>query len=611
MRGVQSRARASYPNGLHGCFTEQAHVTSGRSSGRRDDADVAKVRVELHPAPGRSSADTDVAGCRGCQATARSSMNVQVHIARRRHVGVMQLQMFVGLEHAVAGISAAALQLAVGDILAALLGRTTSPLRAIGRWLIDLMPGPVVDVTVALLERADKAVLLGTLLALWPASAGLANLASGPGAAAAVLACIGALGVAAMLRRPELARLPAIVVATTAATTGPVAILVLQPMVVVGAAAAALLGARVLIAVRRRSDPMRAGKLPQVTTPLGEPSSGAQLPIPGISPLLTPTDKFYVTDVTFPPPLVDQNDWRLHITGLVARPLRLTLEDIVAIPSVEVDATLVCVHNPVGGHRIGTARWQGVRLAALLERVGVSSRADHVLARSVDGYSGGIPLALLDRSVEPLVVYGMNGEPLRREHGAPVRLLVPGIYGYDANVKWLQRLELTQFELARDYWERKGWPRYPAYVKTQSRIDVPGTAAVFEQGPLVIAGVAWSPPQGVTRVELSVDGAGWQVCDLADELSPAAWRQWQFRWEPSRGRHTLRVRAWSPDGVQLEGDGAPFPDGAAGYHLVTVTIVQRGSKSRDASRARTTELRRRMRLAWVGIRAWHSHTSDT
>lgn len=504
------------------------------------------------------------------------------------------------------GISAAALQLAVGHALAVALGCTSSPMRAIGRWLIDLLPGPLVDLSIALVEGADKRILLSTLIFLWVASAGLASVTSGPEAGAMVLSILGALGVAASLRRPELPKVRLIVVAMAAAAAGPAAVVLLSSTISFGAAVLVLLAATVLSVAQRRWRQGCAMTLPAATAPLGEAIAGARLPIAGITPLITPTAQFYVTDVTFPPPQVDPNTWSLLVTGLVTRPLHLTLEDLFALPSVEVDATLVCVHNPVGGHRIGTARWQGVPLVALLQRAGVSPGAEHILAHSVDGYSGGLSLGLLDRELQPLVVYGMNGELLRAGHGAPVRLLVPGIYGYDANVKWLQRLELTTFELARDYWERKGWPREPARVKTQSRIDVPGPAAIVGPGPQWVAGVAWSPPRGVTRVELSVDDAPWQRCELADELSPSAWRQWQWRWNPTPGRHDLRVRAWSPDGVQLDGDGAPFPGGAAGHHRVEVTVTERTGERRDRFGELATTVRERLRLAQAGIRAWRS-----
>jgi DMSO/TMAO reductase YedYZ molybdopterin-dependent catalytic subunit len=521
----------------------------------------------------------------------------------------MNLQLSQDLGYALIGVASAVLQIAIGHLLAVAFGYASSPLRAAGRWLIDVSPGPIIDVTIALLRSADKPVIFWGLTLIWLASAGLAGWIGGSNAAATALIVTGALGLAAALRRPELPRLGSFIMATAAAIAGPAAVLFLSPTTTLAAAGGALLAASAINAIRRRSGRVRAVRLPVAAAPLGAPNARAALPVEGISPLFTPTKRFYITDVTFPSPRVDPRTWTLEVTGLVAQPLRLSLEAIYKMAAVEVDATLICVHNPVGGDRIGTARWQGVPLASLLKLAGVSEQADHVLIHSVDGYSGGISLSLLDRGFEPLVVYGMNGEPLPREHGAPVRLLVPGIYGYDANVKWLKRLELTRFELARDYWERRGWPREPSRVKTQSRIDVPHAAAVVQEGPQVVAGVAWSPPRGVTRVELSVDDGHWQVCELADELSPSAWRQWQFLWDASPGRHTLRVRAWSPEGVQMDGDGAPFPSGASGYHCVITTVVQANAR-RNALDKLTTGVRERLHLAWVSARAWRSYHRD-
>jgi DMSO/TMAO reductase YedYZ molybdopterin-dependent catalytic subunit len=300
--------------------------------------------------------------------------------------------------------------------------------------------------------------------------------------------------------------------------------------------------------------------------------------------------------VTVPPPKVVPAAWRLQVTGLVTRPFHLTLGEILQMGSVEVDATLVCVHNPVGGDRIGTARCQGVRLSSILSAAGVSEGADHVVAHSVDGYSGGLPLSLLKSGFDPLLVYGMNGERLRPEHGGPVRLLVPGIYGYDANVKWLQRLDVTTFELAEDYWERRGWPREPAHVRTQSRIDVPAPAAVLKLGMQFVGGVAWGPIEGVSKVELSVDGGLWQQCELPGELSPLAWRHWRYRWDASPGKHSLRVRAWTREGVQRDGEGAPFPHGASGYHVVEVAVTA-GMLQRDRLGELTSAIGRRVQLA--------------
>jgi DMSO/TMAO reductase YedYZ molybdopterin-dependent catalytic subunit len=516
----------------------------------------------------------------------------------------MDPQQHLDVLHATRALGAAALQLAVGELLAVSLGCSSSPLRSIGRWLIDLLPGLLVDISIALLESRDKLVLYAALLLLVLGGAGMAGATGGPVAAVAVLAGIGVLGIVASWRRPEMPRGRALAMSTVAAVTGPLALVLVAPAVLFVLAALVWVAAALWKgAGHLRHRPTAA--LPSPRARLPPPSPETQLDVAAISPLLTPTEAFYVTDVTFPPPRVDPKTWALHITGLVQRPSRLSYASLLAMESVEVDATLICVHNPVGGDRIGTARWQGVPLRTLLAEVGVQREADHVLLRSVDGYTGGIPLPLLERGYEPLVVFAMNGEPLREVHGAPVRLLVPGIYGYDANVKWLQRIELTRFEHARDYWERRGWPRVPARVKTQSRIDVPAPGEVVRRGPQVAAGVAWSPPEGISQVEVRVDGGPWQLCELAAELSPSAWRQWRLRWEASEGQHVLEVRAFSPRGVQEDGEGAPFPTGASGYHRVKVTVSAADRPSpRSAWGSLTEDMGRRLRLARAGARAW-------
>ena len=471
------------------------------------------------------------------------------------------------------GLFAALLQVAAGEFAAAALSTQTSPLRATGRWLIDAIPTPLIDLGVALLRRADKPVIAGTLLLLSLSVAALAAL-GGRAALVATLVLLGSIGLAALWRRVELGRVAACGIGLAALAAG-VSGAWLSPIVALAITFGLAMGVAALRTAERTRSRHLLPVLPAPPQPLPPVAAGTALAIPGISPLFTPSDRFYVTDVTFPTPVVDRHRWRLTVVGLVDHPLLLTHDQLLALPSVEVDAVLMCVHNPVGGPFIGNARWQGVSLADLLASAGVSEHADHIRLHSVDGFTAGFSLGLIEKGYEPLLVYAMNGVPLRRAHGALLRLLVPGIHGYDSNIKWLQSIEVTRFEQAIDYAERKGWPREPSRMGPQCRIDVPVTSANLLPGEQVIAGVAWSPPHGVVRVELRIDGGAWQACTLANALGPRAWRHWSIPWQASSGRHLLEVRAWGRDGVQSEAIAAPYPGGAGGYHRVEIDVDER------------------------------------
>src|SRR5690606_25638588 len=148
---------------------------------------------------------------------------------------------------------------------------------------------------------------------------------------------------------------------------------------------------------------------------------------------------------------------------------------------------LQCVSNEVGGDLVGNAVWQGVPLAALLDRAGVQPAGTQVLGRSVDGFTAGFPTEVLDDGRPALVAYGMNGELLTPTHGFPARLVVSGLYGYVSATKWLAAIELTDLGEVDGYWVPLGWAK-EAPVKTMSRIDVPRAGASVTAGPLVVAG---------------------------------------------------------------------------------------------------------------------------
>ncbi|HEX6230941.1 MAG TPA: molybdopterin-dependent oxidoreductase, partial [Actinomycetota bacterium] len=285
--------------------------------------------------------------------------------------------------------------------------------------------------------------------------------------------------------------------------------------------------------------------------------------IPGLAPAVTPTGDFYVVDTALFDPVVDVDGWTLSVGGLVDRPFRLGYEELLDQPAVELVSTLECISNEVGGDLISTARWTGVPVRALLERAGVREGAVEVVATSVDGYADSITLdeAMREHS---LVVVGMNGVSLPREHGFPARLLVPGLYGMK-QPKWIGSIELVDRPFV-GYWERRGWSK-AAIVKTMSRVDTQASDATRT----VVAGVAFAGDRGISRVEVSLDaGATWVDADLEAPLSPLSWRRWRFELRPEDvGGSSLVVRATDGEGrVQEQAVAPPHPDGASGYHTL-------------------------------------------
>jgi hypothetical protein len=230
------------------------------------------------------------------------------------------------------------------------------------------------------------------------------------------------------------------------------------------------------------------------------------------------------------------------------------------------------VSNDVGGNLISNARWLGVPLKDLLDEVEPDAGADQVVSHSVDGFTAGTPTAVLRDGRDAMLAVGMNGQPLPIEHGFPVRMVVPGLYGYVSATKWLAELELSTFQDYDAYWIQRGWAQQ-APIKTESRIDTPQDGARRSAGQVVVAGVAWAQHRGISKVEVRVDNGSWQEATLAAVPSIDTWRQWMYRWDAQPGKHRLQVRATDNGGTpQPETVLPPFPDGATGYHTVEVTI---------------------------------------
>jgi DMSO/TMAO reductase YedYZ molybdopterin-dependent catalytic subunit len=294
--------------------------------------------------------------------------------------------------------------------------------------------------------------------------------------------------------------------------------------------------------------------------------------VPGVSSFMTPNKSFYRVDTLLTIPKVDPRNWELRVHGMVDKELRLSFADLLNRPLVERDITLTCVSNEVGGPYVGNARWTGVPIAEILREAGVRDGADAVKSTSVDGLTIGTPLKALTDGRDALFALAMNGEPLPFVHGFPVRMVVPGLYGFVSATKWIVDFEVTRFEDFTAYWTERDWSA-EAPIKTSSRIDVPKGFARIKPGPAVAAGVAWAQHRGIRKVEVQVDDGPWQDAQLAAEDSIDTWRQWTFRWNATSGNHKLTVRAIDGDGqVQTTDRAAPRPNGSSGLHNTVVMV---------------------------------------
>jgi DMSO/TMAO reductase YedYZ molybdopterin-dependent catalytic subunit len=346
---------------------------------------------------------------------------------------------------------------------------------------------------------------------------------------------------------------------------------------VLGTAAGAAVGGfggKAWIDGRYNAAPARAAvKLPTSAETLAAVPAAAHPNVPGLGPFFTPNKDFYRVDTALSVPQVDPKSWMLRIHGMVERPVELSFAQLLKLSLEEHDLTLTCVSNPVGGSYCGNARWLGAPLAPLLRQAGVKSGADQILSTSTDGMTIGTPVNAVLDGRDAMLAIAMNGEALPIEHGFPCRMLVPGLYGYVSATKWVVDLELTTFKSTAGYWVDRGWSQQ-APVKTSSRIDVPKDGAVVPHGTVTLAGVAWATHRGVTAVEVQIDGGQWGEATLGNSDTPDTWRQWSYTWEnAAQGSHRVAVRATDGTGkIQISAIQDVVPDGATGYHQITVNV---------------------------------------
>jgi DMSO/TMAO reductase YedYZ molybdopterin-dependent catalytic subunit len=340
-----------------------------------------------------------------------------------------------------------------------------------------------------------------------------------------------------------------------------------------GAAGVAGAGGRWLGSLRNVAREREEVVLPVPASPAAALPRDVARDIPQITPFITSSSSFYRIDTALVVPQVSTHTWKLQIKGRVGRPLTLTWDQLLARPMIERYTTLTCVSNDVGGDLIGTARWLGVPVRDLLDEVGPEPGADQVVSRSVDGFTAGTPTAVLRDGRDAMLAIAMNGAPLPAEHGFPVRMVVPGLYGYVSATKWLVELEVTSFDAFDAYWVPRGWSQQ-APIKTGSRIDTPRDGRTIHAGRVTVAGVAWAQHRGVEAVEVRVDDGPWQAATLAPVPSTDTWRQWLMPWDAHAGRHRLTVRATDGSGaVQTDERADPAPNGATGLHSVEITVT--------------------------------------
>lgn len=495
------------------------------------------------------------------------------------------------LAGAAIGIAAGALALAVAELTASLGRSMRSPVLDVGDRVIDLAPSSLKELAIAVFGTNDKLALLigiGIILTVYAAAVGVIAMRRGPVLGVLGVAAFGAAGIAAALAggRGILAGLPSLsgavaggaVLSYLVSTPSepPVGYSESRRHVLVGVGSVIALAGVLALAGRllaRRFDissTIGSGMLPPVPRPLSPPPDTASFEVQGLSPLLTPNDDFYRIDTALSVPQISPDNYRLRVSGMVDRELNLSYSDILSRTQIESYITLTCVSNEVGGRLVGNAKWQGVRLDHLLAEAGIQDGATQIVGRSIDGYTCGFPVVAAMDGRDAMVAVGMNGEPLPAEHGFPVRLVVPGLYGYVSATKWLTEIEVTTFDAFDHYWERRGWAEQ-APIKTQSRIDTPSALARLPSGVTTIAGVAWAQTRGIERVEVSVDEGPWQEAELADQINETTWRQWRLPWEVTPGRHSITCRATDSTGQTQPGQRSrPIPDGATGWHSVVV-----------------------------------------
>ena len=394
---------------------------------------------------------------------------------------------------ALGGAAAAALALAAGELVAGVLGGP-SLIAAMATIVIDLQPPGAKDFIVSIFGTNDKlalevatatvAILIGAVLGLL-ARRDIRIAFAGFG-------IFGAVAFFAAIQDPSADQLIAGLSAIAAIGAGVAALMFLLPVpkedgTVAGRRSALLLGGLLVVggvgAIVGRYLSIKTptvtapAVIPQPTSTLAPLAAGTSFDdIDGLSPLIVPADEFYKIDTRLTIPHLAAEGWTVKVTGMVNKELELTYDQLAAMPLFEQWVTIACVSNEVGGNLVGNAKWTGVLLNSVLEMAGAATGRDASSWPRLRWLHGGLPSDHLSGAGKnAMVALLMNGDLLPAAHGFPVRLIVPGLYGYVSATKWLSEIELTTWEAFNGYWVPLGWSK-TGPILTQSRSTSPAMA---------------------------------------------------------------------------------------------------------------------------------------
>ncbi len=495
------------------------------------------------------------------------------------------------------GLVATGAGLAAAEVIVGLVEGSASPVVPVGQVFIDHVPKSMKDWAIEQFGTNDKAVLvLGAMIVVLAlgATVGIMAIRGSRAGAYALTSAIGVIGAFAVLTRPAPTfgkLLPTIV--GTAVSIGVLWYLGPKPvrseaggevelvgldrrtfmvaLAGIGSVAVIAGGFGRLLQRRFEVGAERASIALPTAASSESLATNTELGVEGISSFVTPNSDFYRIDTALVVPQVSKDSWSLKIDGLVDNPMELSFDDLLARPQVERYVTLSCVSNDVGGDLVGNALWQGVLLKDLLEEAGLQAGAEQLASRSADGWTCGTPVDVVMDGRDAMLALAMNGEPLPAQHGYPVRMVVPGLYGYVSATKWVTDIRLTRWDEFDGYWIPRGWSKLGP-VKTMARIDTPRRGS-DHSGEVAIGGVAWAVHRGIGNVQIRVDGGEWLDAELGGVPSNDTWAQWVYRWAGEPGSHVIEARAIDKAGeIQPEEPAAVAPNGAQGYHRINVNI---------------------------------------